>query len=43
MNQCSHHKTWHDGVAGACPECMSKTMKDEKERIDAECSEELKQ
>ena len=33
LNQCSYHKTWHNGVAGACPKCMAKTMKDENIRI----------
>lgn len=33
MQKCSYHKRWYNGVAGACPKCMAKTMKDEKIRI----------
>jgi len=34
MNKCSYHKIYHNGVAGACPICMEKTIKEEKERIE---------
>jgi|TARA_B110000495_G_C22609402_1_gene363843 hypothetical protein len=39
INQCSYHKTWYNGVPGACPKCMAKTMKDEKKRIRIESND----